>query len=104
MYHYRREGNSMSSLIELTSSLESQNKNAISIGSGSQYCRQELWRRFHYGFRLSRPKVGSMNDDSGVASLSIMERILLWIDNILIHSHTNQTWSEPKWKMEADKR
>ena len=41
----------------------------------SQYCRQELCCRFHYGFRLSREKVGSMNDDSPFSSITIH---ILW--------------------------
>ena len=32
----------------------------------SQHCRQELWCQFQHDFRLSRAKVGSINDDSGV--------------------------------------
>ena len=34
----------------------------------SQYCRQNLWCRFPYSFRLSRAKGNLINDDRGVPS------------------------------------
>ena len=62
---YRREGTSLLSLIEPTFALESrirtENDTRAPVGSTEKYCGKSFL------FRLSRAKVGSINDDIGVS-------------------------------------